>query len=115
MRHLTTPRARWHLLHYGPAVLLAVLVVPVLLADHAWLAAWCVTGAAATLWVGASGSRRWYKAGWTDGQVDLVREMTHDPDYHRGTGAPEPWMPRPLITVGVHHHHRPDDAPTDGA
>lgn len=115
-----SPKTRWHVLHYGPAVLLVVLVVPALLLGESPFSAFCVAMGAVVVAINVSTFRARYKNGWHDGRVDLVREMTHDPDYH-GTGrAPEPWTPRPAITVGaVHHHHHhgeDDDAhPTDGA
>ena len=108
-----SPRTRWHVVAYGPAVLLATLTAPGLLLGGSPVSALAVLLAAVVVAIQAWSFRARYKTGWHDGRVDLTRELTGDPDYHGSHLAPEPWVPRPAVGVAVHRHGG-DEAPGHG-
>lgn len=106
-----SPRTRWRIGVYAPAVMLATLTAPPLLMGESPLAGLTVLCSAVVVWFYARSLRDRYKSGWHDGRVDLTRELMGDPDVHATGLAPEPWTPRPVAGVVVRRHDHGGDAP----
>jgi hypothetical protein len=99
-----SPRTRWHLLNYGPAVMLATMTAPALAMGESPFSAFVVLLAATTTAIQSWSFRSRYKTGWHHGRVDMARLFAGDPDAAMGSRAPEPWAPRRYEMVGVHRH-----------